>query len=1472
MNITKKVISIFLTVCLLVSVAVVGVVPVSAESNESPYTQDTVQGSAILHCFCWSYDTIRQNLPQIKAAGYSAIQTSPVQPPKDYDSSWTDTSGQWWKLYQPLDLAVTDGNYGSWLGTKAQFTQMCSEAENYGIKVIVDIVANHLANNGSVGNDAFINYLNSGVNNDLKNSDYFFDNVGGVSSDSRYQMTHGHLGMPELNTANSVIQNKVLNLMKECVDCGADGFRFDTAKHIELPTDDDYTKSDFWPTVINGINNYKSGLYIYGEILGDAYSKDINRAYTQYMDLTEDYTCYRAREAVKNQNGNQLHESYYQKGISADQAVMWAESHDTYMNNDGDSKYDTNDTIVKTWAMINSRAETTSLYFVRPGSMGTAGSDTTWKSTPVVESNKFKNIFEGQSEYLSYSGKVAYNERGNKGMVIVNTDTNNSSVSLPVHKLADGTYLDHVTNTNFTVSGGVISGTVDSSGVAVIYNEGDTAEPHIEADTLYMKPERSSWTQGIERYAMYVFNNSTNAWVSMTDTDNDGIYEADVPEGTWTGVIFCRMNGSTTDNNWDNKWNQTVDLLPTGDNNLFTVTDKDSNDTTKYTGTWSVYSPQAETTAPTTQPTTEPETQPSTEPSSDTYTVYAYNAPKWNTMKVYYWGSSGSNPDWPGNDMTQGGTVYTAEIPKDATGVIFNNGNSGNGNQTVNITGDMIHDNAQYYINPSYNSNCSVEEAPTYYLVGTMSSWQHNDDYAFTLSPDSSGAVQYKLSDVSLAAGDELKVNDTKNHWYPNGTDNNYTVSASCTYDIYFRPNADGGTGWHKGYIYAAIKHDWDMDDNAVDWTWDPSSGDDPGINSINAVMTAHCKNCDATETANGVVESNGYDEPGCTEAGTRHYIATAEFNGKTFSSTHDYTIPSPYGSHDLSHHSATAPTASANGTTEYWKCDRCGKYFSDANAQTEITEKQTLVPYFTYSKDGNDVLVSGYYGSDTAIVIPDTVPDYYPDETLRGEAITKIPRGPFTDNTRITSVSMGDNITEIGWQAFMNCSAIKEVHIGSGIQLISSGSFLYCDSLESFYCTKVDDTSVYDTLFTMYTFNSEGCITFYGSHSGKFYDEAHMDFINNRGVSNFKYIGTDAHTDTVTFNWDGYTCTEATVGCSKCDYKETVSGVTVSSVVTTEPTYEADGLRTYTASVTYNGTEYTDTKTEVIPYEDIITNLVGHSISLDGSIGVNFYMELSDDVIADKDTAYMHFTIPGNGEPGTQDVYVKDAETRTVGDKTYYIFTCDVAAKEIESNITAQLFNGDQVSRIYTYSVKQYADYLIAHQDESATFKKAVPLVEAMLVYGENARYYFDKTDEKPADLDVTIPEFARTVYELPEGVTYGGVTLSLKSETTLSIYFNSETEPTLTCYDEGVTYEIENTDKHEYVIRIRGIAAYDLDKQFTVYVNGQKAVEYSPLRYCFSAQNSSDTRLANTVKALYLYWQAAQDYFGDPENGGGN
>ena len=75
----------------------------------------------------------------------------------------------------------------------------------------------------------------------------------------------------------------------------------------------------------------------------------------------------------------------------------------------------------------------------------------------------------------------------------------------------------------------------------------------------------------------------------MVDSDSDGIYEVNIPEGYTFGdnVIFCRMNPSSTANNWNNKWNQTADLkIPTDGKNLFTIPGTTWNDATN--SNWSV--------------------------------------------------------------------------------------------------------------------------------------------------------------------------------------------------------------------------------------------------------------------------------------------------------------------------------------------------------------------------------------------------------------------------------------------------------------------------------------------------------------------------------------------------------------------------------------------------------------------------------------------------------------------------------------------------------------------------------------------------------------------------------------------------------------------------------------------------------------------------------------------------------------------
>jgi hypothetical protein len=101
---------------------------------------------------------------------------------------------------------------------------------------------------------------------------------------------------------------------------------------------------------------------------------------------------------------------------------------------------------------------------------------------------------------------------------------------------------------------------------------------------LYLTPN-SNWKEANARFAAYFFNGSGNAWASMTKVAGQtDLYEVAAPSGTWTNVIFCRMNPSASANNWNNKWNQTADLTYDGNNNHYKI-----NSGSWDKGTWSKY-------------------------------------------------------------------------------------------------------------------------------------------------------------------------------------------------------------------------------------------------------------------------------------------------------------------------------------------------------------------------------------------------------------------------------------------------------------------------------------------------------------------------------------------------------------------------------------------------------------------------------------------------------------------------------------------------------------------------------------------------------------------------------------------------------------------------------------------------------------------------------------------------------------------
>lgn len=550
----KKIISIVLTVCMLVSCLAVGsfstqavTTDVQSVSSGDQGPQAEIQGANILHCFNWSYNSIKANLKAIKDAGYTAVQTSPVQAPKDYSASWTDQNGQWWKLYQPITLSIADGN--TWLGTKAELKALCTEAENYDIKVVVDIVANHMGNISGTGNN--MSDISTQVESEIRNnSSYWHLNSIWANDGSRYDMTQGSIGEPDLNTGNSYIQNRVKNLLIDCINQGVDGFRFDAAKHIELPTDSG-CGSDFWPTVINGSQSSTSQkIFYYGEILNGC-GTDISN-YTKYMSITDNYTSDSKLVAANSSDASGLAGSSYSKGAAPNKNVLWVESHDTYMGDSGSAGYKntkniSNTSIVKAWAIVGSRANASSLFFARPASkMGDASSDTTWKSTAVSEVNKFKNYFASESEYLSSSGSVAYNERGTSGVVISKLD-GAGSVSLTAKKMASGTYKDQVSGNIFTVSNGKISGTVGSSGVAVVYN---VEEP---GPSVTVNPGSSSYKTDTLSVKLNYNNSAKSGWYSIDGgayksfTDGQTItIGSGAAYGTVTTLSVKASDGSTT--------------------------------------------------------------------------------------------------------------------------------------------------------------------------------------------------------------------------------------------------------------------------------------------------------------------------------------------------------------------------------------------------------------------------------------------------------------------------------------------------------------------------------------------------------------------------------------------------------------------------------------------------------------------------------------------------------------------------------------------------------------------------------------------------------------------------------------------------------------------------------------------------------------------------------------------------------------
>ncbi len=468
----KKPLSVLLAVLMVIS-AVCFSVSAAQTTDSSAGAKDyglspTIRDGAILHAWCWNFKTIKEQLPQIAQAGFTSVQTSPINQCKVGNGGKLQLENCWWYHYQ--STLYTIGNYQ--LGTLDEFRDLCEEAHKYGIKIIVDVVANHCSSDYSA------------ISSEIKNIPNAFHPRVEISNWSkRYQVTQGKLsGLYDLNTANPDIQSMIKDYLNDCLEAGADGFRYDAAKHIELPDepveDGNDFKSDFWTNILDNDAEFQ-----YGEILQGNNSDKIAE-YSQLLSVTASKYGENLRSGLSSHKMYSKYiNNYAATGVDPTHLVTWVESHDNYCN-DGSYSQINDDEVRIGWAIIAAKGDTTPLFFARPknssaenmwgdNKLGPAGNGN-YYHPEVAAVNHFRNAMVGESYTASGIDRNyahVYIQRGNKGAVIVNFTDEDFDVNTD-SKLPDGEYTDEVYNRTYTVANGKITGTVKANTIAVIYDRG----------------------------------------------------------------------------------------------------------------------------------------------------------------------------------------------------------------------------------------------------------------------------------------------------------------------------------------------------------------------------------------------------------------------------------------------------------------------------------------------------------------------------------------------------------------------------------------------------------------------------------------------------------------------------------------------------------------------------------------------------------------------------------------------------------------------------------------------------------------------------------------------------------------------------------------------------------------------------------------------------------------------------------------
>ena len=256
------------------------------------------QPTAILHAHDESYRAVTGYVCNLAEQGYTHIQIAPPQK--------SNEGPEWWNRYQPVDYLVIEGK-----GSAQELKALTDKAHSCGIKVIADVVLNHMSSNSKYKSLKFPNFTAT----DFHSKCSINYNDGNTVSERRCWLNDD---LPDLNQqSNNVIDVHQAHITL-LIDNGVDGFRFDAAKHIE-PID----LSKYYIDYINRLTNSKGWNYL--EVIAD---NDTNAyMYTPVAAVTDFELC----DSMKNafSFGGDLSSLRVPRAVNDYRSVSFGVNHDS---------------------------------------------------------------------------------------------------------------------------------------------------------------------------------------------------------------------------------------------------------------------------------------------------------------------------------------------------------------------------------------------------------------------------------------------------------------------------------------------------------------------------------------------------------------------------------------------------------------------------------------------------------------------------------------------------------------------------------------------------------------------------------------------------------------------------------------------------------------------------------------------------------------------------------------------------------------------------------------------------------------------------------------------------------------------------------------------------------------------------------------------------------------------------------------